>query len=212
MSNNVVGIILAGGAARRMGGIDKCLLPLGNETLLEHVITRVTPQVDQLLLNANGDPSRFTHVNIPIVEDCVKGNATENYAGPLAGILTGMEWAKEHAPEHQWLVSFPADTPFIPEDLVECLLAAVEEGDNQIACAKSNDRAHYVLGLWPIALYDELKQALTVEGLRKTRAWVGRFQCGYAEYSAESFDPFFNINCSDEMEEAEQMLKKMARE
>ena len=135
----VAGVILAGGLARRMGGGDKSLLTLGDKPLLERVIERAGSQVDTLVLNANGDPARFADYGLPVVADVVP-----DFAGPLAGILTGMHWVREHAPECEWLVSFASDTPFFPQDLVTRLLQQAEQENAPLACAVSDGQNHPV--------------------------------------------------------------------
>ncbi|MCF7982669.1 MAG: molybdenum cofactor guanylyltransferase MobA, partial [Pseudomonadales bacterium] len=174
---------MAGGLSRRMGGGDKCQLMLKDKTLLERVIERAKPQVDTLLLNANGDPKRFQRYSLPVVADCVEG-----YAGPLAGILTGMQWAKLHYPDCQWLASFASDSPFFPTDLVVRLARAIEHGNGDIACAKSGGQLHPVFGLWPVRLYDDLKRALLEEELRKMGTWIARYHCVEVSYDINSYD------------------------
>lgn len=133
-ATNVAGVILAGGLARRMGGGDKSLLKLAGRPLLDQVIERAAAQVDRLVLNANGDPARFAGYGLPVVADVVP-----DFAGPLAGILTGMHWARDNAPECKWLVSFASDTPFFPSDLVERLLQQAEQDNAPLACAVVKD-------------------------------------------------------------------------
>ena len=155
----VVGVLLAGGQARRMGGGDKCLRPLGGRTILAHVIERARPQVGALVLNANGDPARFAPFGLPVVGDVIGG-----FAGPLAGVLTGMEWTRAHRPDCPWIATIATDTPFFPTDLVERMLGAVENDRADLACAASGGRAHPVFGLWPVRLADDLRSAMVDEG------------------------------------------------
>ena len=157
-----VGVLLAGGLARRMGGGDKCLRPLAGETLLARVIARAAPQVGPLILNANGDPARFASYGLPVVADVVEG-----HAGPLAGILTALDWAAEHAPHCPLVASFATDAPFLPRDLVETMADARDLAGADLACAASGGRAHPVFGLWPVALRADLRQALVEQGERK---------------------------------------------
>ena len=165
---NIAGVLLAGGLARRMGGGDKCLRPLAGKAILAHVVERVRPQVGPLMLNANGDPARFAKFGLPIAPDVVEG-----YAGPLAGILTGMEWAAEEAPECAWLASFATDAPFLPEDLVTRMAGAIADEGADMARAASNGRAHPVFALWPVALRAALRQALV--NLESVPAPAGEF-------------------------------------
>jgi len=199
--SEVAGVILAGGRAKRMGGGDKCLHRLGGKTILEHVIDRARPQVSRLVLNANGDPGRFTEFGLPVATDAIGG-----FAGPLAGVLTGLEWAREHAPDCAWVASFATDTPYFPEDLVERLLAAVDDEAADMACAASGGRSHPVFGLWPVRLAGELRHALVNEEMRKIDRWTARYRLATIDYPALPRDPFFNVNHPDDLELAERML------
>ncbi len=185
----IAGVILAGGRSRRLGGGDKALLPLGGGTLLDRVIVRVRPQVAPLVLNANGDPARFGAYRLPVVADTVPG-----FAGPLAGILAGLDWAAAQAPHCTHLASFACDSPFVPPDLVARLAAALVTTGADCAIAASAGRDHPVFGLWPLALRQPLRRALVEEGMRRAGDWVQRAHCTRAVFSADPFDPFLNIN------------------
>lgn len=201
MRADVAGVLLAGGLSRRMGGGDKNLRTLGGRTILERIVATARPQVGPLVLNANGDPARFAAFGLPVAADVVEG-----YAGPLAGVLTGMEWAKANAPGAVWLASFATDAPFIPADLVARLLTAVEAEGADLACARSDGQDHPVFGLWPLRLADDLKRAMVEEGMRKVDAWTGRYRLAVAEFGVEPVDPFFNTNRPEDLEEAERLL------
>lgn len=189
MADGIVGIVLAGGQSRRMGGGDKCLRLLDARPMLAHVIARLAPQVDAVALNANGDPSRFAAFGLEVLSDVVDG-----YVGPLAGVLTGLEWAAARHPGARWLVSAAADAPFFPTDLVMRLAAAVRDGAPPLACAASGGRTHPVFGIWPIALLPALRDAVRVEGLRKVDRWTERFGCAAVAFAMDEGDPFFNVN------------------
>jgi molybdopterin-guanine dinucleotide biosynthesis protein A len=184
-----------------MGGGDKCLRLLGGRTILARVVERVRPQVRHLVLNANGDPARFAAYDLPVVADGVDG-----FAGPLAGVLAGVEWAAANARDCPWVVSVPTDAPFLPTDLVARLLKATEEQGAEMACAASAGRTHPVAGLWPVRLGDSLRRAVTVEAVRKVDAWTARFRMAVAEFPTGSIDPFFNANRPEDLEEAERSL------
>ena len=202
----VAGVLLAGGLSRRMGGGDKALLELGGETILARVIGRVRPQVTVLALNANGDPARFEAYGLPVIADVVEG-----FAGPLAGVLTGLEWAAEHAPDCQWLASFATDAPFLPPDLVAGLMAAVARDGADMACAMSAGRHHPVFGLWPVGLAAELRHALVDEEVRKVDVWTARYRLAVAEFACPPVDPFFNANRPDDLAQAEALLARLAK-
>ncbi len=200
----IAGVLLAGGLARRMGGGDKCLRPLAGKPILGHVLARARPQVGPLLLNVNGDAARFAEFALPMAADVVSG-----HAGPLAGILTGMEWAAENAPECEWLASFATDAPFLPGDMVARLMAAVLAEGTEMARAASKGRAHPVFALWPVALAGALRQALVEEEIHKVDAWTARYKLATVDFSAAPHDPFFNVNRPEDFAEAERMLSEM---
>jgi len=201
---NICGVLLAGGLSRRMGGGDKCLRLLAGRPILAHVLDRVRPQVGTLLLNAHGDATRFAEFDLPVAADVVEG-----HAGPLAGILTGMEWAVAHTPECAWLVSFATDAPFLPDDLVARLFEAIELEGTEIARAASNGRSHPVFALWPVALAGELRQALAGEDIRKIDAFTARYRLATVEFAAKPHDPFFNANRPEDLAAAERLAGEL---
>ena len=198
-----LGLVLAGGLARRMGGGDKPLVKIGGATILDRVLARLRPQCTQLLINANGDPSRFAATGLPVVADEVP-----DFAGPLAGILAGLDWTHEYAPQIAWVVSVPGDCPFLPHDLVPRLHATRAAAGTPLACARSGEWRHPVVGLWPVALRENLRNALTAEGLRKIEVWTARHGVAIAEWPAAPVDPFFNVNTPEDVTEAERMAAR----
>jgi molybdopterin-guanine dinucleotide biosynthesis protein A len=200
----VAGVILAGGLSRRMGGGDKTLLGLGGRTILDHVIGAARPQVSALMLNANGDPARFAAFGLPVIADVVEG-----HAGPLAGVLTGLEWAQREHPECAWVASFASDAPFLPGDLVARLLAVIEQDGADMACASSGGRHHPVFGLWPVALVDDLRHAIIEEEVRKVDLWTARHSLAVVDFETAPHDPFFNVNRPEDLAEAEVLLKRL---
>ena len=196
-----IGLLLAGGLARRMGGGDKPLRDLGGRPMLAHIIERARPQVAALVLNANGDPARFAQFGLPVAADVIEG-----FAGPLAGVLTGMEWARAHRPEAAWLATFATDAPFFPRDLVARLHAAVARDGADMACARSGGRDHPVFALWPVRLAAELRRAMVEEGIRKVDVWTARYKRAVADFATAPLDPFFNANRPEDLAEAEALL------
>jgi molybdopterin-guanine dinucleotide biosynthesis protein A len=199
----VFGVLLAGGRARRMGGGDKCLQILGGRPLLEHVVARARPQVAGLALNANGDPDRFGRFGLPVTGDVIGG-----YAGPLAGVLTGLDWAIRHIPACTHVATFATDTPFFPADLVARLWAALSTQEAEIARAASADRVHPVFALWPVALAEDLRDALERRGVRKIDAWTAGYRIATVDFPADDGDPFFNVNAPADLIEAERLLAR----
>lgn len=200
-----LGLVLAGGLARRMGGGDKALLRIGGVSILERVLERLGPQTSGIILNANGDPRRFAPTGLPVVADDVPG-----FAGPLAGILAGLDWAAAHAPEIAWIGSVPGDCPFLPRDLIARLHAARTAAGAPLACAKSGEWRHPVAGLWPVALRDDLRHALVEENLRKIEIWTSRHGVALAEWTDKPVDPFFNVNTPEDAARAEAIAAQHA--
>lgn len=194
---NVAGVLLAGGQSRRMGGGDKALRPLAGRPLLDHVIERVRPQVAALVLNANGDPARFARFGLPVVPDSVP-----DFAGPLAGVLAGLDWAAQHRPDCAFVVSVATDAPFLPHDLVARLVNGLEAEGAELACAMSDGQLHPVIGLWPVRLRDALRHALVEESVRKVDVWTGRYHLATVAFPVDPIDPFFNANRPEDLERA----------
>ena len=203
LSNNpyppTLGLVLAGGLARRMGGGDKALLPIGGETILDRVLARLGPQCTRVILNANGDPARFERFELPVVADDIP-----DFAGPLAGILAGLDWAATHS-EVEWLASVAGDCPFVPRDLADRLHAARRAGGMPLACAKSGDWRHPVAAIWPVSLRTDLRRALMDEDLHKIEIWTARHGVALAEWADRPVDPFFNVNRPEDLAEAERI-------
>jgi len=201
----VVGLLLAGGQSRRMGGGDKALRPLGGISLLDRVIERLRPQVEAMVLNANGDPARFARFALPVVADSVPG-----FAGPLAGVIAGLDWAAVERPDCPYVVSVATDAPFLPADLVARLAEGLEGAGADLACAASGGRAHPVFGLWPVRLRDDLRQAVVEEGIRKVDLWTARYKLVTVPFADEPVDPFFNANRPADFDAAAALLTPAA--
>jgi molybdopterin-guanine dinucleotide biosynthesis protein A len=202
VTNKLVGVLLAGGLARRMGGGDKPMRQIGGRTILERVITRLKPQCDELVLNANGDPARFASFGLPVIADSV-----ENFPGPLAGILAALDWTAANRPGVSLVFSAAADCPFLPRDLVARLTEALVNENAQLAVAASDEQSHPVIGLWSVALRDELRHALVQEDIRKIDRWTARYRLATVSWPTEPLDPFFNANTMDDIAEAERLAE-----
>ena len=193
-------VVLAGGLGRRMGGGDKPMREIGGRTILDHVIERLEPQCDGLVLNANGDPARFARFGLPVIADTIEG-----YPGPLAGILAAVEWTAANRPGVEWVASAAGDCPFLPRDLVARLQQARSAEGADLAVAASGGQAHPVIGLWKVALRDELRHALIDEDLRKIDRWTARYKLATVSWPTEPVDPFFNANTVEDLAEAERL-------
>jgi molybdopterin-guanine dinucleotide biosynthesis protein A len=171
--------------------------------MLARVIERVRPQVATLVLNANGDPDRFADYGLPVVADGVP-----DFAGPLAGVLAGLEWTAGARPDLPWVLSIATDTPLLPLDLARRLLEAAMREGAELACAASGGQAHPVFGLWSVALAGELRRALVDEGIRKIDAWTARYRLATVKFPVDEVDPFFNANRPEDLAEAERLLSR----
>lgn len=202
----LLGVVLAGGRATRMGGGDKGLLSLGEQTLLDHVIERLSPQVRGIALNVNGDPERFSSYDLPILPDTISG-----HPGPLAGVLAGLDWAAQQGASQ--IVTVAADTPFFPLDFVAQLQEVGTGMSNPLVLAatpgteRKLDR-HPTFGLWPVALADDLRASLHA-GIRKVVLWTDKHDGRYAVFPTES-DPFFNVNTPEDLAEAQRRARGAA--
>jgi len=196
------GLVLAGGLARRMGGGDKALITIGGIAILDRVLERLRPVCAGIILNANGDLARFGRYGLPVIPDSVP-----DFAGPLAGILAGLDWAAANRPDLAWVVSVPGDCPFLPEDLLAHLHEARQKAGTPLACARSGDWRHPVVGLWPVALREDLRHALVEEDLHKIEVWTARHGVAIADWPAKPVDPFFNVNTPEDAAEAEQLAR-----
>jgi molybdopterin-guanine dinucleotide biosynthesis protein A len=205
----VAGILLAGGRSNRMGGGDKCLRPLGSRPILAHIIERLQPQVTNLVINANGEPSRFAPFGLPVVSDSVIG-----FAGPLAGVHAGLEWVKANCPHIHYGITVATDTPFFPTDLVQRFLAERKERPT-LFVARSDAGVHPVIGLWPVAMASKLDESLK-RGERKVGTWTkdhGAIEVFFQaiELGGRRIDPFFNINEPRELAEADILVREEAQ-
>lgn len=201
--SRTLGVILAGGLARRMGGGDKCLQKIGGIPLLARVRDRLAPQCERLILNSNGDAGRFADFGLEVVPDPLGG-----HLGPLAGVLAGLEWASARAPQCSYIVTVAADTPFFPRELVAGLCAAAADAKLPAAIAEAPDgdgwRAHPVFALWPVASTAALRAALADAGVRKILDWADQIGCAWARFPATSGrDPFFNVNTPEDLAAAD---------
>ncbi len=204
----IFGVILAGGQARRMGGADKALLPLAGRPLLAHVLDRLEPQVDRVLISANGDPARFAGFGCPVVPDATPQDPLSQgpvSQGPLSGIHAALVRAASLGASH--LVSTPVDSPFLPGDLVPQLMLAAEASPHGLAIARTTDGDHPATALWPVTLAPAL-QAFLAEGGAK----VTRFTDAHHATHADFADPraFLNLNTPEDLATAEALLKAVS--
>jgi len=186
-----------------MGGGDKGMIKIGNQTILARVLERLSPQCAGMIINANGDSARFRFTGLPVVPDDIP-----DFAGPLAGVLAGLDWAANHAPEAEYVATAPGDCPFLPRELVSRLEEARQRENKPLACAKSGDWRHPVVGLWPVALRADLRRALMDENLHKIEIWTARHGVAIAQWDDKPIDPFFNVNTPEDVALANEVVAR----
>ncbi len=203
--SDVTGVVIAGGRSARMGNREKALLDLGGAPMIKRVINRMRPQVGCMVINANGDAARFAPFSLPVAADVLEG-----HAGPLAGLQAGLLWARRETPEARFVASVAADTPFLPSDLVARLLRAIEAAGTSCAIAASGGAWTPIVGVWSVALAEELSGALRqgVRAVHRFAAAQGSTVVDFppVEIGGESVDPFFNVNTAEDLEKARALL------
>jgi len=204
--DNILGAILAGGQSKRMGK-DKLFLEFDNKKLIEHTIDKVKKYLKKVIIITNQDNEFFSKNNLTTVKDCIEGQL-----GPLVGILTAMKWAKETLSKCSWVATFPCDTPFFPESIIESFIKESEKKESLILCASSHGRKHNIFGLWSLDLYDKLKDDLTNKKVRKVQDWTEKNKIKNLEFKFKDYDPFFNINTEEDLEFAKKLSKKIKNE
>jgi molybdenum cofactor guanylyltransferase len=183
-----------------MGGGDKPMRTIAGRSILDRVIARLSPQCDGLIINANGNPARFAAFDLPVVADDVA-----DFPGPLAGILAALDWAAANRPDVSLVLSAAADCPFLPRDLVSRLHLALVAENAQLAVAASDGQSHPVIGLWSVALRDELRHSLVIEDIRKIDRWTARYRLATVTWPTIPLDPFFNANTVEDIAEADRL-------
>jgi molybdopterin-guanine dinucleotide biosynthesis protein A len=205
---DICGLVLSGGRARRMGGADKALKLLAGRPLVAHVLARLKPQVGRMAINANGDPARFADFGVPVIPDPVD---VPDSGGPLAGVLAGLLWTR--ANRSLWLVTAPCDSPWFPDDLAARLGESAARAGCELAIAAHAGRRHPVFGLWSVRLAEDLCDWLA-QGGRKVQDWAESRGAVWVEFPAlqqgeRMIDPFLNINTPEDLEHAERLLANM---
>ena len=200
--NNILAVVLAGGQSKRFGE-DKNQAKLGNLTLLEHVLAKVTKKFEKILIVSNQNLNIKTLNSITIVPDCIQGNL-----GPLVGVLTAMKWIKKNNKQYQWIATFPSDTPFFDTSIIEKYKSRINLNESLLYFARSNQKRHNIFGLWSVKLMDTLENDLINNNFRKVEEWADKIGVETINVKIDKFDPFFNINTKTDLEEAEKILKE----
>ena len=200
--NNILAVVLAGGQSKRFGE-DKNQAKLGNLTLLEHVLAKVTKKFEKILIISNQNLNLKTLNSITIIPDCIQGNL-----GPLVGVLTAMKWIKKNNKQYQWIATFPSDTPFFDTSIIEKYKSRINLNESLLYFVRSNQKRHNIFGLWSVKLMDTLENDLINNNFRKVEEWADKMGVEIINVKIDKFDPFFNINTKTDLEEAEKILKE----
>ena len=201
--HNILGAILAGGKSKRMGK-DKLFLKLNDITLIDHTIQKVKKYLKEPIIITNQKNDFFVKNNLITVKDCIDGQL-----GPLVGILTSMKWAKENSNKYSWVATFPCDTPFFPDSVIENFIKESKKKESLILCASSHGRKHNIFGLWSLDLYDKLKNDLVNNNVRKVEDWTKKNKIKNLEFKFKDYDPFFNINTAEDLNFAKDLSLKI---
>ena len=200
--NNILAVVLAGGQSKRFGE-DKNQVKLGNLTLLEHVLAKVTKKFEKILIISNQNLNLKTLNSITIIPDCIQGNL-----GPLVGVLTAMKWIKKNNKQYQWIATFPSDTPFFDTSIIEKYKSRINLNESLLYFVRSNQKRHNIFGLWSVKLMDTLENDLINNNFRKVEEWADKIGVETINVKIDKFDPFLNINTKTDLKEAEKILKE----
>ena len=198
--NNILAVVLAGGQSKRFGE-DKNQAKLGNITLLEHVLAKVTKKFEKILIISNQNLNLKMLNSITIIPDCIQGNL-----GPLVGVLTAMKWIKKNNKQYQWIATFPSDTPFFDTSIIEKYKSRINLNESLLYFVRSNQKRHNIFGLWSVKLMDTLENDLINNNFRKVEEWADKIGVETINVKIDKFDPFFNINTKTDLKEAEKIL------
>ena len=199
--NNILAVVLAGGKSRRFGE-DKNHIKLGDKTLLEHVLSKIDNKFEEILVVSNQKLEIKNTKKLTIISDCFKD------LGPLVGVLSSMKWVKENQKTYKWIATFPSDTPFFKTSIIEEYKKRIRTNKSLLYFIKSNNKRHNIFGLWSISLLETLENDLVNNNFRKVEEWANKIGVKTIDIKITNFDPFFNINTKEDLEEAKKILNK----
>jgi molybdopterin-guanine dinucleotide biosynthesis protein A len=198
--NNILGTVLAGGKSRRFGS-DKSSVKLGDKSLIEHTISKIENNFKEILIITNNENIIFNNNNVFLINDIIKG-----YLGPLVGVLTAMDWVKKNKKNYNWIATFPCDTPFFDQSVIETIIKYPKKSTKKLFFLKSGNKRHNIFGLWSMELKDILLKDIN-NGYRKVEEWANKVGSEIIEINSKNDNNFLNINTKEDLEKAKKKIK-----
>ena len=200
--NNILAVVLAGGKSKRFGE-DKNHIKLGDKTLLEHVLSKISNRFREMLIVSTHPLKIKKTKNINIIPDCL------NDFGPLAGVLSSMKWIKENQKPYKWIATFPSDTPFFDTSIIEEYKKKADLSEGNLFFIRSNKKRHNIFGLWSIGLLETLEDDLIKNHYRKVEEWANKIGVKTIDIKMKNYDSFFNINTKEDLKIAKEIFEKI---
>ena len=198
--NNILGTVLAGGKSKRFGS-DKSSVKLGDKSLIEHTISKIENNFKEILIITNNENIIFNNNNVFLINDIIKG-----YLGPLVGVLTAMDWVKKNKKNYNWIATFPCDTPFFDQSVIETIIKYPQKSTKKLFFLKSGNKRHNIFGLWSMELKDILLKDIN-NGYRKVEEWANKVGSEIIEINSKNDNNFLNINTKEDLEKAKKKIK-----
>ena len=193
--NNILGTVLAGGKSKRFGS-DKSSAKLGDKSLIEHTISKIENNFKEILIITNNENIIFNNNNVFLINDIIKG-----YLGPLVGVLTAMDWVKKNKKNYNWIATFPCDTPFFDQSVIETIIKYPQKSTKKLFFLKNGNKRHNIFGLWSMELKDILLKDIN-NGYRKVEEWANKVGSEIIEINSKNDNNFLNINTKEDLEKA----------
>jgi len=200
VENNILGVVLAGGKSQRFGK-DKASVKFRDKSLIEHTITKIENNFKEILIVSNTDKNNFKKNNIYLTKDIIDG-----YLGPLVGVLSAMDWIQKNNKNYKWIATFPCDTPFFDQSVIEKIKNYTNKTNKKLCFLKNNNKRHNIFGLWSLEVKDTLLKDIE-NGFRKVEDWANKIGCEIIEINSENDYNFLNINTKEDLEEAKKKFK-----
>ncbi len=200
IENNILGVILAGGKSKRFGG-NKENAKLGNISLIDHTISKIKNNFNEILIISNNENYVNNKKNIFYTTDLIQG-----HLGPLIGVLSAMDWIKKNNKSYKWIATFPCDTPFFDQKVIEIIISYSTKNSKKLYFLKSGSKRHNIFGLWSTELKDILLNDIN-DGYRKVEEWADKIGSEIIEINSKNDYSFLNINTKEDLEKAESKIK-----